>query len=251
MILYTYILRGRKYLSNIAKSYFFKGVKDGVPIFLGYLAVSFTFGIAAEKTGLTPLEASLMSASNLTSAGQFASLDIIKAGAPYIELIITQIIINLRYCLMSASLTQKMSPNVSTANRLLMSFGVTDEIFGAASAVRGKLKPAYMYGLIIISLIGWTLGTCLGSLLGEVMHPKFMSAFSVALYAMFVAIIIPPSIGDKTVTSAVYISMALSGLFYIAPALNQISSGFRIIILTAAVSAVFAALKPVDATERS
>lgn len=186
-----------------------------------------------------------MSASNLTSAGQFASLDIIKSAGPYIELIITQLIINLRYCLMSASLTQKMSPKVPVGDRLLMSFGVTDEIFGAASAVSGKLKPAYMYGLILISFLGWTSGTCLGEVLGEVMHPRLISAFSVALYAMFIAIVIPPAKDDKTLRAAVFISMAASAVFYFAPYLSGIGGGFRIIILTAAISAAFAVLKPV------
>lgn len=238
-------------MKNIAKAYFLRGVKDGIPIFLGYLAVSFTFGISAKNAGLNLFEAGFMSASNLTSAGQFASLDIIKSGAPYIELIVTQAIINLRYCLMSASLTQKMSPEVSTANRLLMSFGVTDEIFGAASAVKGRLKPAYMYGLILISLIGWTAGTCLGESLGEIMSPRLISAFSVALYAMFIAIIIPPSIGDRAITAVIFLSMALSGVFFITPGLSEISSGFKIIILTAVISAAFAVIKPADEARSS
>lgn len=237
-------------MNSITKAYFSKGIKDGIPIFLGYLAVSFTFGIAAKNTGLSLLEAAFMSASNLTSAGQFASLDIINSGAPYIELVITQAIINLRYCLMSASLTQKMSPKVSAGNRLLMSFGVTDEIFGAASAVKGRLKPAYMYGLILISLLGWTAGTCLGEALGEVMSPRLISAFSVALYAMFIGIIVPPAKGDKTIAAVIILSMAASGIFFAAPYLKELSSGFKIIILTACLSAAFAFIRPVKEERR-
>ena len=145
---------------------FWKGIKDGVPIALGYLSVAFGFGILSVSMGLSVLQAVGISASNLTSAGQVAGVEIIAAGGTLIEIILTQIVINIRYSLMGISLSQKLDPSFGTLQRLIVSFGITDEIFAVSYAQKGKIKPIYMYGLIIIAFLGWTLGTLFGAAAG-------------------------------------------------------------------------------------
>ena len=229
--------------------YFKKGVKDGIPIFLGYLAVSFTFGIAAKNAGLSALEAVLMSATNLTSAGQFAALDIVAGALSYVEMAFTQLIINLRYCLMSSALSQKISQNMPFWHRFIMSFGVTDEIFGLSVSVKGKISPFYSYGIMSVANPGWTFGTLLGIISGSLLPARVISALSVALYGMFIAVIIPPSRKSKIIAGIVIISMTLSFAFTKLPLLKEISSGFRIIILTIVIAGVAAYLFPVKDTE--
>ena len=229
--------------------YFKKGVKDGIPIFLGYLAVSFTFGIAAKNAGLSALEAVLMSATNLTSAGQFAALDIVAGALSYVEMAFTQLIINLRYCLMSSALSQKISQKMPFWHRFIMSFGVTDEIFGLSVSVKGKISPFYSYGIMSVAIPGWTFGTLLGIISGSLLPARVISALSVALYGMFIAVIIPPSRKSKIIAGIVIISMTLSFAFTKLPLLKEISSGFRIIILTIAIAGVAADLFPVKDTE--
>lgn len=229
--------------------YFKKGVKDGIPIFLGYLAVSFTFGIAAKNAGLSALEAVLMSATNLTSAGQFAALDIVAGALSYVEMAFTQLIINLRYCLMSSALSQKISQKMPFWHRFIMSFGVTDEIFGLSVNVKGKISPFYSYGIMSVAIPGWTFGTLLGIISGSLLPARVISALSVALYGMFIAVIIPPSRKSKIIAGIVIISMTLSFAFTKLPLLKEISSGFRIIILTIAIAGVAAYLFPVKDTE--
>ena len=222
------------------------GFKDGIPICLGYIAVSFTFGIMARKAGLTTFQAVLISAVNVTSAGQFAGLGLIGAGATYIEMAITQLVINLRYCLMSCSLSQKLDPATSLGRRLLMSVGITDEIFGVSASVPGKLNPFYTYGTICIALPGWIFGTFLGVVSGNILPARALSALGVALYGMFIAIIIPPARKSRLLGGLVLISMALSFLFAKIPFFSQISSGFKIIILTVLIAGAAALRYPVS-----
>ena len=224
---------------------FAAGVKDGIPICLGYLAVSFTFGIMAKNANLSVWEAVLISATNVTSAGQFAGLSLITAGASYLEMAFTQLIINLRYCLMSCALSQKLSQDTPFFHRFFISYGVTDEIFGISVSLKDKLHPFYSYGAISVAVPGWVMGTFLGIMSGNILPERVISALSVALYGMFIALIIPPSRGNKVIGGIVAISMAASLIFSIAPVLCQISSGFRIIILTIVIAGVAAALFPV------
>lgn len=224
---------------------FVDGVKDGIPICLGYLAVSFTFGIMAKNANLSVWEAVLISASNVTSAGQFAGLSLITAGASYLEMAFTQLIINLRYCLMSCALSQKLSQDTPFFHRFFIAYGVTDEIFGISVSLKDKLHPFYSYGAISVAVPGWVMGTFLGIVSGNILPDRVISALSVALYGMFIAIIIPPSRDNKILAGIVAISMVASIIFSVAPILNQISSGFRIIILTIIIAGIAAALFPV------
>lgn len=225
---------------------FKRGFKNGIPIFLGYLAVSFTFGIAARNAGLTSLQAILISATNLTSAGQFAAIGVIAAGSGYIEMALTQLVINLRYCLMSSSLSQRFDEKMKPYHRFLISFGVTDEIFGVSSAyIHENIPPAYCYGLIAASWPGWVGGTALGCLSGSILPSNILSALGVALYGMFIAIIVPPAKTNKVLLGIVVISMVMSTVFAVTPILREISSGFRVIILTLVIAGVAAWLFPI------
>lgn len=224
---------------------FHYGLKDGVPIGLGYLAVSFTFGIMARGAGLTTLQAVVMSFTNLTSAGQFAALGIIQAGSPFMEMAFAQLIINLRYCLMSCSLSQKLDENLPFFHRFFMSYGVTDEIFGVSVCRPGILSPFYSYGLICVAVPGWTLGTLLGAVSGQLLPARLLSALNVALYGMFLAVIIPPARTSKVLTGVILVSMSLSLVFAHAPLLMGVSSGFRIILLTVVIAGAAAFLFPV------
>ncbi len=225
---------------------FKKGLKNGIPIFLGYLAVSFTFGIAARNAGLTSPQAILISATNLTSAGQFAAIGVIAAGSGYIEMALTQLVINLRYCLMSSSLSQRFDTNLKSYHRYLISFGVTDEIFGVSSAyTEENVPPAYCYGLIAASWPGWVLGTTLGCLSGDILPTSVLSALGVALYGMFIAIIVPPAKTNKVLLGIVVMSMLASLIFAATPILREISSGFRVIILTLVIAGAAAWFFPI------
>lgn len=221
------------------------GLKDGIPIGLGYLAVSFSFGIMARGAGLRTWEAVVMSLTNLTSAGQFAALEIIQNGAPLIEMAIAQFIINLRYCLMSCSLSQKLSPGMPFVHRFFMGYGVTDEIFGVSVCREGILSPFYSYGLISVAVPGWTIGTLLGAVSGDLLPARLLTALNVALYGMFLAVVVPPMRGNRVLTGVILISMLLSFVFTLIPALNVISSGFKIIILTVLIAGAAAVLFPV------
>ena len=226
------------------KKEFKEGMRDGIPIALGYLAVSFTFGMMAVKDHIGILQAVIISLTNVTSAGQFAGLDIIVAGGNPIEMALTQLIINLRYSLMSISLSQKLQKGTGTGKRLLLAYSVTDEIFGVSAARKGKLNIFYSYGAIAVAVPGWVLGTALGAISGSIMPAFLMSAFSVAIYGMFLAIIIPPAKEDKAVLGVVLAAMALASAFAYVPGMKKISSGFAIIIVTLLVSAIAAILHP-------
>ena len=224
---------------------FKRGIQDGIPIGLGYFAVSFTFGMMAVSGGLTAWQAVLISLTNLTSAGQFAGLGIIVAGGSMWEMALTQLVINLRYCLMSFSLSQKLEKNISTGHRLAVAFGVTDEIFGVSASQEGRLSPWYNYGVMSMAIPGWTLGTLVGAVLGNVLPGFLVSALNVAIYGMFLAVIIPPAKKNKSVLGVVIGAMAISTVFAVVPMLNKVSSGFVIIITTLIVAGLAAHFSPI------
>ena len=223
-----------------------QGVVDGIPIGLGYFAVSFTFGMSAVTSGLTVWEAVLISMTNLTSAGQFAGLGIILAAGSYWEMAMTQLIINLRYCLMSFSLSQKLEKDGSPLHRYIVAFGVTDEIFGISASKEGRVSPYYNYGAMCVAIPGWTLGTLSGAVLGNVLPDFVTSALSVAIYGMFLAIIIPPAKTNSAVLKVVIGAMIVSSLFAVLPVLNQVSGGFAIIITTLLVAGLAAYFFPIE-----
>ena len=224
---------------------FLKGMKDGLPVALGYLAVSFTLGIAAVKSGLTPFQAFATSALNNTSAGEFAAFSLIGAGVSYMEIALTTLILNMRYILMSCALSQKIDKNTPIVHRFLMAYDVTDEIFGLSMMSEGRLDPKYTYGLITISAPSWAIGTYLGAVMGSVMPAGVLSAMNLALYGMFIAVIVPPAKKDKTIAVVIAVSMLSSLMFSILPGLREISSGIVVIILTVVISLAAAILFPV------
>lgn len=221
------------------------GVKDGIPIFLGYLAVSFAFGIQACKIGLTAFQAGLMSFTNLTSTGQFASLTIIASCGTIGELAFSQLIINLRYLLMSCTLSQKLKTSTPFYHRLLIAVGVTDEIFGVSITRDSRLSPFYIYGLTSSAITGWTSGTVIGVISGDFLPKNIISALGIAIYGMFIAIIIPKTKKEKSVLCVVISAMIMSCMMYYLPYLSEISSGFKIIIITIVISVIAAILFPV------
>lgn len=227
------------------KNDFAIGLKDGVPIALGYLTVSFSFGASAAVMGFTPLFSIILSLTNLTSAGQFAGTNLFAAGAMMIEIAITVFIINIRYMLMSISLTQKIDPKMPMWKRLIISYGITDEIFAVSSTRNTALSFAYMMGLILLPTIGWTAGAGLGAVAVSVMPEILQKSFAIALYGMFIAIIIPEARTSKAVLCVAGIAVALSCAFYYIPFLNEVPSGFAMIISAIAAAAIGAAVWPV------
>ena len=221
---------------------FIRGLIHGIPIFLGYLSVSFGFGIMAVRSGLTVFEATAMSLFNITSAGQAAGVGIIAAGGSLLEMVLAQFTINLRYALMSLSLSQRLDKSFNTPHRLLASFGITDEIFALASVEPHPVTPYYMYGLILIAAVGWTAGTFLGSAAGSILPSAVSDALGIMLYGMFIAIVVPPAKKVRGVLAAVVIAAALSVLIYYL--LPFISSGFSVMICGIAAAAVCALLFP-------
>lgn len=222
------------------------GIIGGIPIALGYFAVSFSLGIQAKQAGMSAFHATLMSLTCVTSAGEFAGINIIRDSGTYVEMAISQLIINLRYLLMSCALTQKIDPKYSPVHRLLMAFGITDEIFGIGIARGNNLSPLYIYGAMLVAIPGWCAGTCLGVIMGNILPLIVVNALSVALYGMFIAIFIPPAKENKNVAIAVIIAMLSSFLFTKLPVVSNISSGMKVIILTIVISLIFAILAPVD-----
>lgn len=227
------------------KSWYLRGMRDGVPIMLGYAAVSFTLGIAARSAGLTAFQAFLTSLLNNASAGEKAGFTVIEHNEGYLAMAVMMLIINARYLLMSCSLSQKISPETGLIPRLIIGFEVTDEIFGVQMNVPGMINPWYTYGVITMALPGWSLGTYFGVVLGNVLPANIVSALSVGLYGMFLAIIIPPARENKVIAALVVISMAASCAFAVLPVVSAVSPGMRVIILTVVISAAAAYLFPV------
>lgn len=230
---------------------FKKGLRDGIPIALGYVSVSFTFGLQAVNGSLSWWEAVLISLTNLTSAGQFAGLDImIRGGGFWLEMVCAQFIINVRYALMSISLSQKVDKSVKGIHRFITGFGITDEIFAVSMGNDKPVSNKYMYGLIILPVLGWVSGTFLGAVAGQVLPDVVRSSLSLAIYGMFIAIIIPPAKKDKAVMKVIVISVLLSCAFKWVPILSEVSSGFVIIICTVIAATVGAILFPVKEDEQ-
>ncbi len=226
-------------------SNFRKGLRDGIPIALGYLSVSFTFGLQCISVGLSWWQAFLISLTNVTSAGQFAGLGIMTAGSGLFEMACTQLVINMRYSLMALSLSQKTDKSVKGVHRWGIGFGITDEIFAVAMGNRSEVSKQYMYGLILLPIIGWSGGTLLGAVAGSLLPDVVRSALCIAIYGMFLAIIIPPAKKSSSVLKVILIAVALSCCFRYVPFLNKhISGGFAIIISTIAAAAIGAALFP-------
>lgn len=227
------------------KYFFLKGIKVGMPICLGYLAVSFTLGITARNAGLTAWQAFLASLTTNASAGQYAGFTVIAAAGSYMEMAIMELVANARYLLMSCSLSQKLGSETGLLHRLMVGFDVTDEIFGVSVSVPGKLNPFYNYGMMAVAIPGWSLGTLFGVIMGNVLPDNIVSALSVGLYGMFIAIIIPPARKNKVLAGLIIISMAASFFFSRQPLLAQISPGIRTIILTVVIAGIAAVLFPV------
>ena len=227
------------------KQWYFRGLKAGVPIGLGYLAVAFTLGIAARSAGMTAFQATLTSFLINASAGEAAGFALIGAGASYLEVAVMEAVANARYLLMSFSLSQKLHPKTGILHRLLIGWYVTDEVFGVSISAPGYLNPFYTYGAISMACPGWAIGTCLGVIMGNILPASVVSALSVGLYGMFIAIFVPPSKKSKVICLLVVISMALSFAVSRTPAFDGISSGIKTIILTVAISAAAAVLAPV------
>lgn len=239
-----------KYINNASrKSQYFHGIKCGIPILLGYLAVSFTFGIAAKKIGMTTFQCAVMSLTNLTSAGQFASLAIISTNSSFFELALTEFIINLRYSLMSSALSQKLSPKMPHIHRFIMGYGVTDEVFGVSILQDKPLSPYFFYGTLTCAVPAWVIGTTLGAAAGSILPANVLSALGIALYGMFISIIVTPSKKDIRILCVVCISFMLSLIFSVTPFLKQISSGFKVIIIAVIVCTGAAILFPVKEEE--
>ena len=228
---------------------FRKGIRHGIPIALGYLSVSFAFGMKAVGDGLTVFQAVLISMTNLTSAGQIAALPLMTGGAALAEMALTQLTINLRYALMSLSLSRKLDGSMKTPQRMIFSFANTDEIFAVASSQPGKVGKRYLYGLMITPWIGWSLGTLLGAAAGTLLPAFVRTALGIAIYGMFLAIILPPARAQRPVRAVVLMAVALSLCFRYVPGLNTVSSGFAIIICAVTAAAAGAALYPVKEEE--
>ncbi len=226
-----------------------KGLRDGIPIALGYLSVSFTFGMAAAAGGLPTAYALAVSMTNLTSAGQFAGLSLLLAGGSYAEMALTQFVVNLRYALMSVSLSQKLDKSVRLLDRLLIAFGNTDEIFAVATGQGKPVGSRYMFGLIAMPYVGWALGTFLGAAAASLLPASLRSALGIAIYGMFLAIFIPPMKKSGAVAAVVLTAAALSCAFCYIPTLQAVSSGFVIILCAVSAAAVGALIKPVPETE--
>lgn len=226
-------------------SAFYDGMRDGIPIGLGYLAVSFSLGIAARNAGLTAFQGFLASILLNASAGQYAGFTLIAANAPYLEIAIVTLIANARYFLMSCAMSQRMKPDTPLHHRLLMGYDIADEIFGITIARPGYLNPYYTYGAVLVAAPCWATGTALGVIAGNLLPLRAVSAFSVALYGMFLAVIIPPAHKNKIIAGLIIICFAASYAATCLPWISNLSSGTRTIILTLAISAMAAFLFPV------
>lgn len=227
------------------KSNFCKGLKGGIPIALGYFAVSFTLGIQAKNVGITAFQAAVTSFGLHASAGEYIAFTLIGANANILVMVLMEMIANARYLLMSCSLSQKIPADTPMWKRLVMGYFITDEIFGASISVSGKLDPYYMFGLIAVASPGWVVGTALGVIMGNALPLRAVSALSVGLYGMFIACIIPEGRKNKIVAGVIIVSFVLSYIFSTLSVLKGISSGIKIMILTVIIATVAAILFPI------
>ena len=220
------------------------GMRDGIPIGWGYLAVAFSLGIAARNAGLNAAQACLASLLCNASAGEYAGFTVIAANASYIEMAFLTLIANARYILMSCAMSQRMSPSTGSFHRIIMGFDITDELFGIAMARPGSLNPYYTYGAMLVSIPMWAAGTAIGTAAGNILPLSLVSAFSVALYGMFLAVIIPPARRDRVICLIVAICFALSFAASKLPYISTVSEGTRTVILTVVISSAAALLFP-------
>jgi predicted branched-subunit amino acid permease len=237
-------------VSNI-KDEFSNGLRDGIPICLGYVSVAFTFGLMCTENGLPFWIAVLISLTNLTSAGQFAGTALIIAGGGLLEIGITTFVINLRYMLMSLSISQKVDAKLSVPKRMAMSFGVTDEIFGVSMQKKGNITFAYFMGLMILPILGWSGGTLVGAVAVSLLPDMVRSALGIAIYGMFLAILIPPARTERAIAWVIAIAGLISCVLYYVPLFNSISGGWMIIICAVVTSSIAAILWPVPDEEEA
>lgn len=228
------------------KKWFLKGLRDGVPIMLGYFAVSIALGISARNAGMTAPQATLASALIMASAGQYIGFTLIAASASYAEVMVMEAIANARYLLMSTALSQKVDPKLPLRHRLLMGLWITDEIFGVSVSVEGRLNPCYNYGMAAVATPGWALGTLMGVVLGNVLPTRVVSALSVGLFGMFMSIFVPPMRKNRVIAWLVAVSFAASYAMNALRWFDGISSGMKIILLTVVISLGAALLFPVE-----
>lgn len=228
---------------------FKKGIINGLPICFGYLSVSFAFGIFAVGSGLSILQAVIISLVNVTSAGQLAAVPIICGGGGLVELAMSQLIINSRYSLMSVSLSQKLGESIKLRHRFLIAFGNTDEVFAVASSQIENVGKNYMYGLILTPILGWTFGTLLGAVAGNILPAIVTTSLGVAIYGMFVAIVVPQLKAERSALICAAIAVTLSCAFHFLPFLKAVPSGFVVIICAVAASLIMAAVAPVKSEE--
>lgn len=221
-----------------------QGFRDGIPIGLGYFAVSFSLGIVARNAGLSAFQGFLASALCSASAGEYAGFTLIAAMGTFLEIAIITFITNARYLLMSCALSQKAEPGLPLRHRLLTAFYITDELFAITIARPGYLNPYYTYGAILIAVPCWAFGTAFGVIAGNLLPLRLVSAFSVALYGMFLAVIIPPARKEKVIAGLILLSFAASFLAAYLPVISDISDGTRTILLTVIISAAAAILFP-------
>ena len=231
------------------KQEFLEGIRDGIPICLGYFSVSMAFGLTCVLSDIPIWAAVMISLTNLTSAGQFAGMNLIAANGALVEIGLTTLIINIRYFLMSISVSQKVEQKMSMKKRLAVAFGITDEIFAVSMQRDHALTSAYMAGLILTPVVGWTSGTFVGAAATSLMPPVLSNAFGIALYGMFVAIIVPPAKEQKNVLFAVVLAIVASVACKYLPVIKNLSSGWTIILITIVVCVIAAWLFPVEESE--
>lgn len=227
---------------------FFEGMRDGVPIGLGYFAVAFSLGIVARNASLTPFQGFIASFFCVASAGEYALFTSIQQAASFIEIALITLVVNARYLLMSTALTQRFDPNTPLIHRFFIGFGITDELFGITIARSGYINPVYNYGAFLVAIPLWCLGTSFGIIAGNFLPSRVVSALSVALYGMFLAIIVPPAKKNLVILISVLISFAASYACSVLPVIKELSGGTRTIILTVVISTVVAIIKPIQDT---
>lgn len=226
-----------------------RGLRDGISIALGYFSVSFAFGIFAVMQGLTPWQAVIVSAMNVTSAGQLAGVPLIVGGASAFELALTQLVINMRYALTSITLSQKLDPSVRPGERFLIGYMNTDEVFAFCASQRGTVGRSYVFALIVPPFFGWTLGTALGAFAGNILPEILLNALGFAIYGMFVSILIPPAKASRPVLYAELIAASISCLLFFVPWFCSISTGFAVILASVSAALLMAYMKPIETDE--